>query len=94
MIMCILLCYPVSFHMLQLLLTGRPISSLKTCHIMCQLNVIEIELSNHVQIFPALLQQQFDQICSWWHHLKIDFFYQQGQQADTVCISMDALSLS
>ena len=27
MIMCFLLCYPVSFHMLQLLLTGRPISS-------------------------------------------------------------------
>ena len=28
MIMCVLLCYPVSFHMLQLLSTGRPISSL------------------------------------------------------------------
>ena len=27
MIMCVLLCYPVSFHMLQLLLTGHPISS-------------------------------------------------------------------
>ena len=27
MIMCVLLCYTVSFHMLQLLLTGRPISS-------------------------------------------------------------------
>ena len=27
MIMCVPLCYPVSFHMLQLLLTGRPISS-------------------------------------------------------------------
>ena len=27
MIMCVL-CYPVSFHMLQLLSTGRPISSL------------------------------------------------------------------
>ena len=27
MIMYVLLCYPVSFHMLQLLLTGRPISS-------------------------------------------------------------------
>ena len=26
MIMCVLLCYPVSFHMLQLLLTGCPIS--------------------------------------------------------------------
>ena len=29
MIMCVLLCYPVSFHMLQLLLTGRPISRFK-----------------------------------------------------------------
>ena len=27
MIMCVLLCYPVSIHMLQLLSTGRPISS-------------------------------------------------------------------
>ena len=26
MIMCVLLGYPISFHMLQLLLTGRPIS--------------------------------------------------------------------
>ena len=29
MIMCVLLCYPVSFHMSQLLSTGRPISSYK-----------------------------------------------------------------
>ena len=29
MIMCVLLCSPVSFHMLQLLLTGCPISSLE-----------------------------------------------------------------
>ena len=29
MIMCFLLCYPVSFHMLQLLLTLPPISSFK-----------------------------------------------------------------
>ena len=28
MIMCVLLCYPVSIHMSQLLSTGRPISSL------------------------------------------------------------------
>ena len=27
MIMCVLLCYAVSIHMLQLLSTGRPISS-------------------------------------------------------------------
>ena len=31
MIMCVLLCYPVSFRMLQLLLTGRPISSSSMC---------------------------------------------------------------
>ena len=29
MIMCVLLCYPVSIHMSQLLSTGRPISSLE-----------------------------------------------------------------
>ena len=29
MIMCVLLCYPVSIHMSQLLSTGRPISSSK-----------------------------------------------------------------
>ena len=29
MIMCVLLCYPVSIHMLQLLSTGHPISSFK-----------------------------------------------------------------
>ena len=28
MIMCVLLCYPVSIHMSQLLSTGRPITSL------------------------------------------------------------------
>ena len=28
MIMCVLLCYPVSIHMSQLLSTGRPISTL------------------------------------------------------------------
>ena len=32
MIMCVLLCYPVSIHMSQLLSTGRPISS---CWIGC-----------------------------------------------------------
>ena len=30
MIMCVLLCYPVSIHMSQLQATGRPISSFKT----------------------------------------------------------------
>ena len=31
MIMCVLLCYPLSIHMSQLLLTGRPISSFHLC---------------------------------------------------------------
>ena len=30
MIMCVLLCYPLSIHMSQLLSTGRPISSFDT----------------------------------------------------------------
>ena len=30
MIMCVLLCYPISIHMSQLLSTGRPISSYPT----------------------------------------------------------------
>ena len=30
MIMCVLLCYPVSIHMSQLLSTGRPVSSFFT----------------------------------------------------------------
>ena len=32
MIMCVLLCYPVSIHMSQLLSTGRPISSFSPNH--------------------------------------------------------------
>ena len=35
MIMCVLLCYPVSIHMSQLLSTGRPISSLKCLYFQC-----------------------------------------------------------
>ena len=31
MIMCVLLCYPVSIHISQLLSTGRPISSCVEC---------------------------------------------------------------
>ena len=33
MIMCVLLCYPVSIHMSQLQATGRPISS-------CEINLV------------------------------------------------------
>ena len=38
MIMCVLQCYPVSFHMLQLLLTGCPISS---CYIKYTMKLIQ-----------------------------------------------------
>ena len=33
MIMCVLLCYPLSIHMSQLLSTGRPISSFLNCKV-------------------------------------------------------------
>ena len=35
MIMCVLLCYPVSIHMSQLLSTGRPISSFISGYMRC-----------------------------------------------------------
>ena len=40
MIMCVLLCYPVSIHMSRLLSTGRPISSFRS--IQPQLNDLEL----------------------------------------------------
>ena len=40
MIMCVLLCYPVSFHILQLLLTGRPISS--SCAICINISFLKV----------------------------------------------------
>ena len=48
MIMCVLLCYPVSFHISQLLSTGRPISSFKYVFIftnqdfICSLNKCDL----------------------------------------------------
>ena len=42
MIMCVLLCYPLSIHMSQLLSTGRPISSLIT---VLFLNVVVVRLT-------------------------------------------------
>ena len=41
MIMCVLLCYPVSIHMSQLQATGRPISSLIMCYIVV-LDIIHV----------------------------------------------------
>ena len=42
MIMCVLLCYPVSIHMSQLLSTGRPISS---CNLFTSISNFEVEKS-------------------------------------------------
>ena len=47
MIMCVLLCYPVSIHMSQLLSTGRPISSLSSV----DYSVTHLNLSNGVLNF-------------------------------------------
>ena len=44
MIMCVLLCYPVSIHMSQLLSTGRPISSI----------LVEEEITSIIQIYLPL----------------------------------------
>ena len=40
MIMCVLLCYPVSIHMSQLLSTGHPISSFKTKKVCCKIPLV------------------------------------------------------
>ena len=40
MIMCVLLCYPVSIHMSQLLSTGRPISSFHVSSTDCRHRII------------------------------------------------------
>ena len=53
MIMCVLLCYPVSIHMSQLLSTGRPISSL------ILRNVLLCFLSNLIYIKSTALQAQY-----------------------------------
>ena len=51
MIMCVLLCYPVSIHMSQLLSTGRPISSSNHS---CLLVVVPIVLGIVTQIVNTL----------------------------------------
>ena len=50
MIMCVLLCYPVSIHMSQLLSTGRPISSL-----ICMIFDLQIMLACKAQYELRLL---------------------------------------
>ena len=43
MIICVLLCYPLSIHVSQLLSTGRPISSFNYCRALgCETKTFEI----------------------------------------------------
>ena len=44
MIMCVLLCYPVSIHMSQVQATGRPISSLTTATTSVKVKVLVFKL--------------------------------------------------
>ena len=53
MIICVLLCYPVSIHMSQLLSTGRPISSFKleVCSVLFTLyKVNKLHFNPHVKL--------------------------------------------
>ena len=79
MIMCVLLCYPVSIHMSQLLSTGRPISSyqitLKARHIPGCLNVMADLLSRSNQVLStkwSLYPQVLKQICLKWFTSHVD----------------------
>ena len=49
MIMCVLLCYPVSIHMSQLLSTGHPISSLACTDVV--INILQL-ISVHIISIP------------------------------------------
>ena len=63
-------CPPVDIPLLLQAQTDH----LKAWYVMCQLNVIENELSRHWKIFQSLLQEPFNQICNWCYHLRIDLF--------------------
>ena len=63
-------CPPVDIPLLLQALTDH----LKAWYVMCQLNVIENELSRHWMIFQSLLQEPFNQIGKWCYHLRIDLF--------------------
>ena len=54
MIMCVLLCYPVSIHMSQLLSTGRPISSSLTVLLLSLPIVTDDIASSEPQVLPQL----------------------------------------
>ena len=57
MIMCVL-CYPVSFHMLQLLLTGRPISSFDGHSICLGVGAYSCVLKKDCDLCSVLLAEQ------------------------------------
>ena len=61
MIMCVLLCYPVSIHMLQLQATGRPISSCKT------IAFREFSINMLFSYFWVSYNIVKFQTCSSWH---------------------------
>ena len=50
MIMCVLLCYPVSIHMSQLLSTGRPISSFSEYGVNFVFFLVTIYIKGKIQI--------------------------------------------
>ena len=50
MIMCVLLCYPVSIHMSQLLSTGRPISSF--CFFRRLASAVQFPVISRKSIYP------------------------------------------
>ena len=56
MIMCVLLCYPVSIHMSQLQATGRPISSFQTAFLsIINNNCLETSQNSVISYFLQIL---------------------------------------
>ena len=66
MMMCVLLCYPVSFHMSQLLLTGRPISSCNSSRLARDALVLgrsaASEIPLQLPVSTTLLKQSLNQV--------------------------------
>ena len=54
MIMCVLLCCPVSIHMSQLLSTGRPISSFYMVYKKIYTTLMDFYLSLNLNVFSFL----------------------------------------
>ena len=56
MIMCVLLCYPVSIHMSQLLSTGHAISSLNMLCSTASLFLTDDDVYNTTNVCPSLMK--------------------------------------